>query len=102
MVNLYNVSAPFSGTGLSPNLPTNIIGTTSTTFKKLIALFITLFVFMVFTKAGSTGVGALSGVGTFGFFYYANWIPHTQVPWFIVPILALFAFAVAIVERRQI
>ena len=100
LVLLYNQSLPLNSSAFNPMLPETIMGTNSSTVKKIIALFATMFVFYALTKATSYGVGSLAGVGTFSFMWYVNFIPHSEVPSFIIVIFALLATAALLFERR--
>lgn len=60
--------------GFNLNLPATIVGLSRSFIYLLIAGLTTYIVFSLFSQA-SAPIGAVTGVSTFGFFWYIGWVP---------------------------
>lgn len=102
LIVLYNQSAPMNGSAFSASLPSTIMQTSTTTWKKLMALMLTWLVLFVTCKASDYGTGAGLGVVTYSFMWYVNWIPQAEVPFWFIALMGLTAAGLKFNERRYV
>jgi hypothetical protein len=100
-VTLGNATFPLNSSAFGQPLPTTMLGSTSVLVKKLISVFLIIFIFFVFCKATDYGTGVLVGVGSFGFFWYIDWIPQSTIPFWFIAVMAFAAFMIKMFERRS-
>jgi hypothetical protein len=100
-VTLGNATFPLNSSAFGQPLPTTMLGSTSVLVKKLISVFLIIFIFFVFCKATDYGTGVLVGVGSFGFFWYVDWIPQSTIPFWFIAVMAFAAFMIKMFERRS-
>jgi len=100
MLRLYNRSLPLNSSAFYTPLPDTFMGMSTITAKKIFSLMFSLLIMYVACKASDYGFGAILGLATYGFFWFVNWLPHEQIPWWIIAVQLVMAASMKITERR--
>jgi hypothetical protein len=100
LVLLYNESSPLNNSAFSAPLPTEMLGSSTSSLKKMFVLIFCWFIFLIACKASDYGTGALLATIWYSFFWYVAWIPQTEVPFWFIALMGTVAASMKIFEHR--
>jgi len=101
LTRLYNQSAPLNATAWDQPTPDEILGTGISTWKKIAVVVGTWFIMLIACRATNYGLGCILAMVFYAFMWWVTWVPHNEVPWFIIPLLLVQAALIKFFENRN-